>query len=83
MRSKGQKIHQSTLDKILKKDRNGNEPTAVDNNTTVPRIVMSRADSVGGDEQDHYELDRNRLQVRILILADLSTETTRLSNAEN
>ncbi|VDN32053.1 unnamed protein product [Gongylonema pulchrum] len=66
-RTTRQKIHQSTLDKMLRKNKN--ETLAADKKiSAMPRIVMTPESSFtigGGDEQEHYEVDRGRIQNEI------------------
>lgn len=56
MQSKGQKIHQSTLDKMLK---NENKESV---SKPPPRIVMT-ASSEDENVPEFYELDKSRLKV--------------------
>ncbi|KAK6108042.1 ZIP Zinc transporter family protein [Brugia pahangi] len=72
IRSKGQKVHQSTLNKIIKKERNMNNSIAMDDNLTIPRIILTSGnhDNTENDDNDDdedddfefYELEKDRLK---------------------
>ncbi|KAM3717543.1 Metal cation symporter ZIP14 [Dirofilaria immitis] len=64
IRSKGQKVHQSTLDKILKKDKHRNEVTSMDDNPAMSRIILTSENRNNNKDNDmeYYELEKERLK---------------------
>ncbi|KAL3984863.1 ZIP Zinc transporter family protein [Acanthocheilonema viteae] len=65
MRLKGQKVHQSTLNKILKKNKNLNQTMVTEDNFMAARIILANDNNNGSSENDdlkYYELDKDRLK---------------------
>ncbi|EFO26836.2 hypothetical protein LOAG_01646 [Loa loa] len=64
IRLKGRKVHQSTLDKIMKRDRKINNATVLEDNFVVPRIVVTSENNGSTEDSDpeYYELDKDHLK---------------------
>uniref|UniRef100_A0A1I8ERX7 ZIP Zinc transporter n=1 Tax=Wuchereria bancrofti TaxID=6293 RepID=A0A1I8ERX7_WUCBA len=67
IRSKGQKVHQSTLNKIIERERSISNSIAMEDNLAIPRIILTTGnhDNTENDDGDleFYELEKDRLKV--------------------